>query len=167
LDQVTEVRGFYDGAGNDKVRFMPSRRGQWKDITVSSAAELDKKEGAFTAGPPSPGNHGPVRVARKYHFDCAGGTPDRQMGTTCYAWVHQPLAIQKQTLHTLAGSPFNKLRMCLFPKRTMSAVRTRGDSWLGGADGREDFHIVLDSFRRAAVGELVFVERTGGGFGGP
>jgi hypothetical protein len=117
VERVTEVRGFYDGGGNYRVRFMPSSQGRWKYVTRSNAPELDKKEGEFTAGPPAPGNHGPVRVARRYHFDYADGTPYRQIGTTCYAWTHQSLAMQKQTLHTLAGSPFNKLRMCIFPKR--------------------------------------------------
>ena len=47
----------------------------------------------------------------------ADGTPYKQLGTTCYVWTHQPDALQQQTLRTLAGSPFNKLRFCVFPKR--------------------------------------------------
>jgi hypothetical protein len=38
------------------------------------------------------------------------------IGTTAYAWTHQPEALQERTLATLAGSPFRKLRMCVFPK---------------------------------------------------
>jgi hypothetical protein len=37
--------------------------------------------------------------------------------TTCYAWIHQPEELQRQTLETLAASPFNKIRFCVFPKR--------------------------------------------------
>lgn len=58
-----------------------------------------------------------MRVANEFHFAYADGTPFRQIGTTCYAWTHQPAALQEQTLKTLAGAPFNKLRMCVFPKR--------------------------------------------------
>lgn len=117
VHQVTEVRGFYDGGGIYKLRFSPGRKGRWKYITLSSTEALNKKEGEFTAGPPAPGNHGPVKVARKYHFDYADGTPYRQIGTTCYAWTHQTEELEEQTLKTLAASPFNKLRMCIFPKR--------------------------------------------------
>jgi hypothetical protein len=40
-----------------------------------------------------------------------------RLGTTCYAWHHQGDALEAQTLTTLAASPFNKIRMCVFPKR--------------------------------------------------
>ena len=38
------------------------------------------------------------------------------LGTTAYAWTHQPERLQERTLATLAASPFRKLRMCVFPK---------------------------------------------------
>jgi hypothetical protein len=38
------------------------------------------------------------------------------MGTTCYAWTHQGDELEEQTLATLKDSPFNKIRMCVFPK---------------------------------------------------
>jgi hypothetical protein len=33
-----------------------------------------------------------------------------------YAWNHQGDALEEQTLATLKDSPFNKIRMCVFPK---------------------------------------------------
>ncbi|MYF99235.1 DUF4038 domain-containing protein, partial [Candidatus Poribacteria bacterium] len=36
--------------------------------------------------------------------------------TTCYAWTHQGEKMEEQTLKTLADAPFNKMRMCIFPK---------------------------------------------------
>ena len=39
-----------------------------------------------------------------------------QLGTTCYAWTSQDDELEEQTLKTLAASPFNKMRMCVFPK---------------------------------------------------
>jgi hypothetical protein len=112
-----EVPGFYDGNGNYRVRFSPEQQGVWRYETRSSAPELNGKTGEFSVIKPSAGNHGPVRVANIFHFAHADGTPYRELGTTCYVWTHQPEALQEQTLKTLAGSPFNKVRFCVFPKR--------------------------------------------------
>jgi hypothetical protein len=109
--------GFYDGAGIYRVRFMPDRQGEWRYETKSNRRPLNRKHGEFTVTPPGPGNHGPVRVHNTHHFAHADGTPYRQIGTTCYAWIHQGDAMAEQTLKTLAAAPFNKLRMCVFPKR--------------------------------------------------
>jgi hypothetical protein len=57
-----------------------------------------------------------VRVAHTYHFAYEDGTPYWELGTTCYAWIHQDESLQQETLKTLASSPFNKIRMCVFPK---------------------------------------------------
>jgi hypothetical protein len=111
-----DVDGFYDGDGAYRVRFSPDSEGEWTYTTRSNVEALDGRSGAFTCLPPSPANHGPVRVAHTYHFAYEDGTPFRQIGTTCYAWVHQGRAIEEQTLETLRTAPFNKLRMCVFPK---------------------------------------------------
>ena len=111
-----EANGFYDGAGVYRVRFMPEKPGEWQYTTESSSAELNGRTGTFSVTAPSPDNHGPVRIAHEFHFAYADGTPYRELGTTCYAWVHQNEALQEETLKTLATSPFNKVRMCVFPK---------------------------------------------------
>ncbi|HTB82266.1 MAG TPA: DUF5060 domain-containing protein [Candidatus Sulfotelmatobacter sp.] len=111
-----EVNGFYDGDGIYRVRFMPPTTGEWSYRTESSSRQLNGKHGGFTAVEPSPANHGPVRVANTYHFAYADGTPYEELGTTCYVWEWQPEALQEQTLQTLASSPFNKIRFCVFPK---------------------------------------------------
>jgi len=108
--------GFYDGDGVYRVRFMPERPGKWSYRTASNARKLDGRSGSFTVQPPLPPNHGPVRVAHTYHFAYADGTPYRELGTTCYVWEWQPEPLQAQTLKTLAASPFNKIRFCVFPK---------------------------------------------------
>jgi hypothetical protein len=110
------AQGFYDGAGVYRIRFMPEATGEWRYETQSNRAELDRKSGTFTATPPRAKNHGPVRVHKTFHFAYADGTPFRQVGTTCYVWTHQTEALQEQTLKTLAASPFNKIRFCVFPK---------------------------------------------------
>ena len=114
---AVEVNGFYDGDGIYRVRFMPEKQGEWRYVTESSSAELNGKAGDFTVTKPSAPDHGPVRVANTYHFAYADGTPYKELGTTCYVWQLQDEALQEQTLKTLAASPFNKIRFCVFPKR--------------------------------------------------
>jgi hypothetical protein len=110
------VDGFYDGDGMYRIRFMPDGEGQWSYSTQSNRPALDGKSGQFTCGPAAAGNHGPVRVGKNCQFAYADGTRYTCFGTTCYAWTHQPEELQEQTLRTLAAAPFNKLRMCVFPK---------------------------------------------------
>jgi len=110
------IDGFYDGEGVFKVRFMPDALGEWTYITDSNMASLKGKKGKFKTITPGAGNHGPVRVRDVYHFGYSDGTPYFPFGTTCYAWVHQSEELQEETLATLKTSPFNKLRMCIFPK---------------------------------------------------
>jgi hypothetical protein len=110
------ANGFYDGDGIYRVRFMPETQGKWAYRTASNVRKLDGRNGSFTVTAPSLENHGPVRVAHTFHFAYADGQPYEELGTTCYVWEWQPEALQQQTLNTLAGAPFNKLRMCVFPK---------------------------------------------------
>jgi PKD repeat protein len=114
--RIFEPQGFYDGDGVYRIRFMPDTLGEWTYVTKSSRRELDGKKGKFTCIKPSPGNHGPVRVHKTWHLTYADGTPYFQIGTTCYAWAHQGIAMEEQTLETLKKAPFNKMRMCVFPK---------------------------------------------------
>ena len=114
--RVVDVDGFYDGAGTYRVRFMPDEIGEWNYTTSSNVAALDGKSGSFTAVAPSARNHGPVQVRFTTHFGYADGTPYVPIGTTCYAWTHQGDRLEEQTLATLRSAPFNKMRMCVFPK---------------------------------------------------
>ncbi len=110
------VPGFYDGDGVYRVRFSPGTDGAWTWRTRSNVKALNGHAGGFTATAPQPSNHGPVRVtADGYHFAHADGTPFRQIGTTCYSWAQQSDARCDETLKTLAASPFNKMRMLVFP----------------------------------------------------
>ncbi len=109
-------QGFYDGNGIYKIRFMPNESGEWDYITRSNRKELSGIKGTFTCVEAADDNHGPVRVRNTYYLAYEDGTPYLQIGTTCYAWTHQGDEMEEQTLETLAQSPFNKLRMCIFPK---------------------------------------------------
>jgi hypothetical protein len=108
--------GFYDGDGTYRIRFQPPGAGTWAYVTTSTARSLDGLRGTVDVRPPGPGNHGPVEVADRFHFAYRDGTRFLPIGTTAYAWTHQSAALEEQTLATLAGSPFRKLRMCVFPK---------------------------------------------------
>ncbi|MFC0330323.1 DUF5060 domain-containing protein [Paenibacillus sepulcri] len=114
--QEFEADGFYDGDGVYRVRFMPETEGVWTYTTVSGCRYLDKIVGEFHCTPPSAGNHGPVRVKDETLFGYADGTRYFPLGTTCYVWHLQDGELREKTLQTLKSSPFNKLRMCLFPK---------------------------------------------------
>jgi Domain of unknown function (DUF5060)/Domain of unknown function (DUF5605)/Protein of unknown function (DUF4038) len=114
--RMVEVDGFYDGNGIYHIRFMPDAQGTWRYFTRSNLNALNGAGGTFTCVAPTPGNHGPVQVSNTYHFTYADETPYKQVGTTCYAWTHQSDELEEQTLATLHSAPFNKLRMCIFPK---------------------------------------------------
>lgn len=114
--EKVKVAGFYDGNGQYKVRFMPQKTGKWKYLTTSNSKSLNGKRGTFTCVEPGKDNHGPVQVADTYHFKYADGKRYYPFGTTLYAWTHQPEGLEEITLKTLANAPFNKVRMCVFPK---------------------------------------------------
>jgi hypothetical protein len=111
-----DVEGFYDGDGVYRIRFMPDEIGEWTYSTFSNVAGLRGRTGGFTCTAPSAGNHGPVRVRYATHFAYEDGTPYVPVGTTSYAWIHQGDRLEEQTLATLRSAPFNKMRMCVFPK---------------------------------------------------
>lgn len=59
--------------------------------------------------------HGIVRVDG-LHFKYEDGTRYVPVGTTVYALVHQEKELVDETMESLKNSPFNKVRMCVFPK---------------------------------------------------
>ena len=139
-NRTVTVPGFYDGEGVYRVRFMPDTEGAWRFTTTSSTAALDGLTGSFECGAAAAGVHGPVHVAHRHHFAHADGTPYFPFGTTCYAWTHQPLAMQEQTLATLARTRFNKMRMGVFPKDYPYNVNEPlFDVFMKNADGSLDF----------------------------
>lgn len=113
-ERIFRVNGFYDGNQTFKVRFMPDAAGEWTYKTRSTIKSLDSKAGSFICASALAGSHGPVGVRDTFDFGYADGTPFYPVGTTCYQWVFQ--GDPESTLSTLAKSPFNKIRMCVFPK---------------------------------------------------
>lgn len=105
-----EVQGFYDGNGVYKVRFLPTQTGLWhwevRGLITASGEELCEEDAEYP---------GMVR-AEGTHFTHKDGSRYIPFGTTVYALVHQEDTIVEQTLETLKNAPFNKVRMCVFPK---------------------------------------------------
>ncbi len=122
-NRVFQVDGFYDGGGIYLIRFMPDAVGEWHYQTKSNVRELNGKSGSFSCSKAGAGNHGPVYVRNTFHFGYADGTPFYPVGTTCYAWVWQGDTLVKQTLDTLKSAPFNKIRMCFFPKQYSTYIQ--------------------------------------------
>lgn len=95
-----------------RVHFMPNKIGIWqykivyKNILISGTFECVKTDEKI---------HGLV-VANQNGFSYSDNSKYIPFGTTCYSWINQDTSLQKTTLSTLAKSPFNKVRMCIFPK---------------------------------------------------
>lgn len=113
--KTVRVRGFYDGEGKYKVRFMPTEVGEWTYTTHSNSSALDGKTGTMTCTAPSKDNHGYVKAVGK-HFEFADGTLYYPVGTTAYAWTHMPQSVQHEAIESMKAAQFNKVRMCVFPK---------------------------------------------------
>jgi hypothetical protein len=114
--EQVNAAGFYDGESTWKVRFMPRQVGHCEFQTASNDAEINDQSGEFEVTAPGTGNHGPVHVAKTYHFSYSDGTPYFLLGTTLYNWLNRDEALQRETLDTLSHSPFTKVRFGLFPK---------------------------------------------------
>ena len=107
--ETVNVKGFYDGDGRYVIRFLPLKTGIWS-WKVSGLFEESGEEECVEAS-----LRGPVK-AKGTHFVYADDTPYYPFGTTVYALMHQPEDLIDETLMTLRDSPFNKVRLCLFPK---------------------------------------------------
>ena len=112
-DASLTVRGFYDGDGCFKIRFMPPSEGRWTYVTSSRVPALNRKRGTLDCVAPSAANHGPVEPDG-LHFRYADGTRYYPVGTTAYDWMHVGDEAASRTVAAMRASGFNKLRMLFF-----------------------------------------------------
>lgn len=110
-EEHIKVKGFYAGDDTFKVRFLPMQSGQYHYIVKG----IINEEGNFEIEPAESEKHGLLK-ADGVHVKYSDGTVCTMFGTTVYALAHQPQELIEQTLHTLGNSPFNKVRLCVFPK---------------------------------------------------
>ncbi|MDO4647991.1 MAG: DUF4038 domain-containing protein [Eubacteriales bacterium] len=114
-DTEKTVKGFYAGEDTYKIRFLPECTGTYK-WKVDTSLELNGRlAGEEICEPAAEGRHGKV-VVNGLHFAYEDGKRYMPFGTTVYALAHQEDALIAQTFETLAKAPFNKVRLCLFPK---------------------------------------------------
>lgn len=109
--EVTTIHGFYAGDGVYKVRYLPLHTGKCSWVVKGIFSDA----GSEQVNPAPANTHGPVQ-AEDTHFAYADGTIYRPFGTTIYALIYQPQSIIEETMATLEASPFNKVRLCVFPK---------------------------------------------------
>lgn len=134
--RTVQVKGFYDGEGTYRVRFMPDTVGRWSYATKSSAAELNGHAGHVTCVEAKQGNHGPVTTAHRFHFEHADGTAYFPFGTTTYAFLFTSEENAANSLAGMKGS-FNKSRVCVLPKPLgLGAQMLPFPNSGAGADGR-------------------------------
>ena len=129
------VRGFYDGDDTWRVRFYPTVAGEYRWM-VSGAVNAS---GVEVCEPNENPKSGIVR-AEGTSFRQDGGAWFYPVGTTIYAMVHQPEALVDQTMETLSQNPFNKVRMCVFPKHyDFNNNEPELFAFERGEDGKFDF----------------------------
>ena len=109
--KTTAVKGFYDGDGQYVARFFPEQAGEYH-WAVSGCIAAEGNESCEEAAEDA---HGLVKAVDT-HFEFEDGKLYIPFGTTVYALAHQDDDLTEQTLATLKTAPFNKLRMCVFPK---------------------------------------------------
>ena len=112
--KTVEVKGFYAGDGVYRLRFLPEEAGEYA-YTIRGACLEEAESGRLMVEPAEEGRHGPVR-ADGVHLRHADGAWFHSFGTTVYALIHQPKALVDETMRTLSAAPFNKVRLCVFPK---------------------------------------------------
>lgn len=107
------VISFQKGINEAALRFMPDTEGIWDYEIFDQEKQI--AAGSFFCTEAKESNHGMVKTdgCAFYYED---GDRFLPFGTTCYAWIHQPEEVIARTLATLRESPFNKVRMLIFPK---------------------------------------------------
>lgn len=103
--------GFYAGNKTYIIRFLPEEAGTY---TYKISGEV-VEEGIIRIDTQEPNAHGIVRT-KDMGFAFADGMEYKPFGTTVYALAHQETDVIRQTMETLKDAPFNKIRICLFPK---------------------------------------------------
>lgn len=130
--QSIHVTGFYVGDGKYVIRFLPEKAGQWT-YTISGVINAS---GSIRCEPAS--SSGPVRT-KGTGFYRAEGTCFHPFGTTVYALMHQSAEVIDRTMGTLKSAPFNKVRLCVFPKHyTYNANEPEYYAFEKNADGSWD-----------------------------
>ncbi len=151
-DTNLTVDGFFDGDATWRIHFMPQRQGHWIFKTKSNDAALDGRTGEFEAIAPKKNNHGPIRVAKKFHFSYADSTPFYPLGTTTYGLFLGDREAQVRMIGTLSQSEFNKARINVM---AFSSLAPGDNAFLRTSSSQFDFdQYNVDFYRRFEAGLL-------------
>ncbi len=110
-EKTKVINGFKISDKEYVVRFMPDKVGEWEYRIFGGI----KDSGSFECVKNSGNNHGRV-ITKELTFCYEDGSKYFPVGTTCYAWVNQSEELINETIKSLSEAPFNKIRMCVFPK---------------------------------------------------
>ena len=113
-EETVTVKGFYAGNNTYKVRFLPTQSGTYT-YKITGVVEA---EGKLDVAPAAEGKHG-IPKADGTHMKYMDGSYYYAFGTTIYGLAHQTEELIQETMDSLATAPFNKVRMCVFPKNYM------------------------------------------------
>ena len=103
------VPGFYAGNGVYKVRYLPKQAGEYH-WNVRGVVCSEGQGNCLESDHP-----GMVKAdGNAFRFE--NGQLFHPFGTTVYALISQTDELIEQTMQTLEKAPFNKIRMCVFPK---------------------------------------------------
>lgn len=103
------VPGFYAGNGVYKVRFLPKQAGEYH-WNVRGVVCSEGQGNCLES------DHPGMVKADGSAFRFENGQLFHPFGTTVYALISQTDELIEQTMQTLEKAPFNKIRMCVFPK---------------------------------------------------
>ena len=107
-EKTHTVKGFVADVDTCKARFIPEEAGTWdyrvEGTDISGQLEIEPSDGKG------------VVKAVDCHFEYQRGGYFYPFGTTIYALIHQSAELYEETMKTLSGAPFNKIRFCVFPK---------------------------------------------------
>ncbi len=110
------LKGFYNGNGEYIIRFLPKESGIYSyQLFHTLECGINHHNGTLIIEPSSENNTGMV-IAHDHYFSYENGTRYFPFGTTIYALSHQDEQVTEDTFTTLSTAPFNKVRMCVFPK---------------------------------------------------
>ena len=110
---TVKINGFYAGEGVYKLRYFPEKAG----ICSYRTWGVTEQKGQIEILPDQEGRRGIVRAVGT-HFEDESGGMFHPFGTTVYAMIHQKQELIEKTYHTLTEAPFNKIRICVFPKHS-------------------------------------------------
>lgn len=108
-NESVTVKGFYDGDGIYKIRFMPSFTGKYNFILQSSFIK-GSLSGTFFVKDNDEKNHGVARIRDTYDFMYEDGTACHPFSSTSYRWYLQSEETMQDTIDSLDKAGIKRLR---------------------------------------------------------